>query len=81
MSNRWRKYFDVPWPQIVLTLGLAAIIAFVMEPHPLRYALAGFLVLLMVPFIIIRIRESRSRRASRAEEHKAEFKSDDEPFS
>ena len=44
MSNRLRKYFALPWPQIILVLVLALIIAVLQEPHPVRYALAGLLV-------------------------------------
>lgn len=78
MTNRLRKYFAFPWPQIVFLLVSAGIFVLAMEPHPMRYAIAGFLVLLAGIGIILNLRGRRSRRSSQEEKRNAEFKSDDE---
>ena len=57
MSNRLRKYFALPWPQIIFVLVLALIIAVLQEPHPVRYALAGLLVLIAGVGIFLRVKD------------------------
>ena len=57
MSNRLRKYFALRWPQIVFVLVLALIIAILQEPHPVRYALAGLLVLMAGVGIFLKVKD------------------------
>lgn len=57
MSNRLRKYFALPWPQIIFVLVLALIIAVLQEPHPVRYALAGLLVLIAGVGIFLKVKD------------------------
>ena len=57
MSNSLRKYFALPWPQIVFVLVLALIIAVLQEPHPVRYALAGMLVLIAGVGVFLKVKD------------------------
>jgi hypothetical protein len=57
MSNGLRKYFALPWPQIVFVLVLALIIAVLQDPHPVRYALAGLLVLIAGVGIFLKVKD------------------------
>jgi hypothetical protein len=60
MSSKVRKYLSLPWPQIVFVLVLALIIAVLQEPHPIRYALAGLLVVIAGAGIFFKMMDRRS---------------------
>lgn len=64
MTTNFRKYFALPWPQIAFLLILALIIAVLQEPHPIRYALAGLLVVIAGAGIAFKMMDRRSATAA-----------------